>query len=226
MAKITVLDRELYGVAQAADLLGLEPVKVRRWLDGYDRKGVHYDPVVRLETTGRDTVTWGEFVELGYLREYRKRKVSLQRLRNVVDHLRDEMGVPYPLAHYRPYTAGRDLVMRVQEETKLPQDLWMVVPRNGQLELAPMANEFYKKVEFVEDIAGLLRVDGEDSDVVIDPRRGFGMPTIRDRGIRTEVLYELFRAGDTMDDIAEGYELTPRRVEDALRFESKRRRAA
>ena len=42
---------------------------------------MRYAPVIRPEPTGDDLVTWGEFVELGYLREYRRKGVPLQRLR-------------------------------------------------------------------------------------------------------------------------------------------------
>ena len=85
----SILDRPVYGVAEAAGLLGLRPDRVRAWLDGYVRKGVRYDPVIRPEPTGEDILTWGEFVELGYLREYRKKEgVPLQRLRPVIDALR------------------------------------------------------------------------------------------------------------------------------------------
>ena len=36
---------------------------------GYERNGVRYLPVIRKASTGAGIVTWGEFVELGYLRE-------------------------------------------------------------------------------------------------------------------------------------------------------------
>ena len=65
----------MYGVLEAAGLLGLRSDRVRAWLDGYVREGVVYSPVIRIEHTGDDVVTWGEFVELGYLREYRRKGV-------------------------------------------------------------------------------------------------------------------------------------------------------
>ncbi len=49
--------------------------RARAWLDGYERQGAQYAPVIRVEATGDDVVTWGEFVELGYLREYPRKGV-------------------------------------------------------------------------------------------------------------------------------------------------------
>lgn len=83
---------------EAAGLLGLRSERARAWLDGYERAGVRYPPVIRRDPTGSDVVTWGEFVELGYLREYRRSGVPLQRLRPVIDELRREFDTPYPLA--------------------------------------------------------------------------------------------------------------------------------
>lgn len=117
-ADVVVLDREVYSMSQAARLLGIQPATLRRWIDGYTRSGITYAPVIRPEQTGNDSVTWGEFVEAGYLRECSVRhRVSLQQLRPVVQMLRGRLGVPYPLAHAKPYVANRDLVLEVQEET-------------------------------------------------------------------------------------------------------------
>jgi len=93
MSSVTILERPVYGLAQAASLLGLRSARVRAWLDGYERKGVSYQPVIREEPTGDDLVTWGEFVELGYLREYRE-EVALQRIRPVIASLRKAYSTP------------------------------------------------------------------------------------------------------------------------------------
>ncbi|OLT13377.1 hypothetical protein BJF78_03280 [Pseudonocardia sp. CNS-139] len=78
---LALLDRPVYGMSRAARLLGLRTDGLRRWVDGYERKGTTHRPVIRERTTGADIVTWGEFVEAGHLREYRSQQVSLQYLR-------------------------------------------------------------------------------------------------------------------------------------------------
>jgi hypothetical protein len=48
----------------------------------------------------------GEFVEAGYLREYRDKQVSLQHLRPVIGFMRERLGVQDPLATRRlPWTS-------------------------------------------------------------------------------------------------------------------------
>lgn len=230
MAEVVTLDRPVYGMAEAAELLGLRSDRVRAWLDGYERKGVWYEPVIRLDHTGSDIVTWGEFVELGYLREYRRANVPLQRLRPVIEILRKEYGTPYPLAHARPYVDDRELVLTAQERHDLPKSIAIVV-RTGQhkIVLAEPAERFYRKVEFHPadgggPIATRLRPAGPASPVVIDPRFSFGRPTVD--GVATERLWELHDAGEALEDIAESYGLDINTVKAAVAFEDQQRSTA
>jgi hypothetical protein len=104
-------------MSQAARLLSLRTDTLRRWIDGYERTGTTYAPVIREERTGIDTVTWGEFVEADYLREYRAKQATLQYLRPVIAILREELGVRYPLATLKPYTSDRTLAPKVQNRS-------------------------------------------------------------------------------------------------------------
>jgi len=225
---VSVLNRELYSMGEAARLLSVKPARLRGWIDGYTRGDISYDPVIRPERTGNELVTWGEFVEAGYLREYRVRGISLQKMRVVVHRLRERFGVPYPLAHARPYVLGKEAVLEVQEELDLDRNRVMVRVRDGQLVLAPRAQDFYEKIEFAAgggaddgDEAVRLFPDRAARQVVLDPLRGFGTPVVR--STRTANLYELWSAGETIAEIAEAYELPEDDVEAAVRFESRLR---
>lgn len=219
-----LVDFELYSVAEAARLLAISAPKVTRWLDGYERAGTTYPPVVRPYSTGSDIVTWGEFIELGYLREYRKKDVPLQQLRPVIDRLRKRYRTKYPLAHHRPFVGpGRRLVMEIERAEGIDHRLYMVVD-SDQLLLSTQAEAFLDKVEFEADVARLWRPRGRASEVVIDPETSFGIPTIR--GIRTEAITELYQAGEPPALIARTWGLDETDIHDAIRFELGLRRAA
>jgi uncharacterized protein (DUF433 family) len=222
----SILERPVYGVAEAAGVLGLRAERTRAWLDGYVRRGTTYPPVIRAHHSGDDIVTWGEFVELGYLREYRRKGVPLQRLRPVIDDLRREFDTPYPLAA-RPYVWGKELVLELQERADLPTAIAIVVRSGQQLLLTDEATRFVNKVEFAE--AGLgeaqrLLPAGQASPVVIDPLVRFGRPTVA--GVATARLWELFDAGEPFDEIADGYELQPELVRSAVAYEEQLRSLA
>jgi uncharacterized protein (DUF433 family) len=216
VSELQVLDRPLYGVAQAASLLGLRAARVRAWLDGYERGGRVYAPVIREEPTGRDVVTWGEFVELGYLREYRA-DVALQRIRPVIAALRETYGTPFPLAHARPWVYDHELVLAVQEEAELDPRLAIVVRTGQEIILSDVAERFVRRVDFEGDAVARWRPAGKLSPVVVDPEHAFGMPTVG--GIATERIFELVLAGEPIDTVAAGYEIPVDDVRAACAFE-------
>jgi len=216
-----VLEREIYDVVDAARFLALPARTLRNWLNGYKARGKAYRPVLRERTTGSDILTWGEFVEAGFLSEYRRaQRIPLPEIRDYIDGWRCRLGVPYPLAHQQPYAGPGPHLMDRAEAAR--GDLVVHRFHDGRLTLTPWARQFVRKVEFTRSVASRYWPCGRDQLVVIDPRRSFGMPTVE--GIRTEVLYEMFAAGDPMDEIAEGYDLDREQVEAAVRFESPRLR--
>jgi hypothetical protein len=104
---VTVLEREMYTEAAAARLLGVAQNTLNYWLEGGERQGRIYRPVIRVEPRGeRAAVTWGEFLESALLSEYRRKRVPMLELRDFIDRLRDQFQVPYPLADRRPYVGS------------------------------------------------------------------------------------------------------------------------
>ena len=219
----TTLDRPVTTYQEAARSLRMPAATLRTWLDGFSRSGRPYEPVLRPASTGDLTMTWGEMVEARYLRAYRER-VSLQKIRPFVTALRAEFGVPYPLAHFRPYIdTNRRLVVNLQKELKLPEELWLVFEgRSGQYILnQAIQKDFLDHVEFDEgatDEALRIFPMGKDSAVVIDPRVGSGAATIH--GVRTADLAQRFDVfGETPDELAEEFELDPSDVKLGIAFE-------
>ncbi len=213
-----LLDRPTYTFPTTDSLLHLRPGTARRWIDGYIRGGRQYEPVVRETSTGVPTVTWGEFVETRLLAEYRDKGVPMIRMRPAVDVLRRETGFKYPLAHLRPLTHDRDLVLRVQDEAGLDRALRLVVVTTGQLLLSDEVGRFVETVELEDDdVVVRLRPGGADTPVCLDPLVRSGAPVIR--STPTDVLAELYRAGDSIAKLSDWYELSKQDVRAALRYE-------
>lgn len=218
MQATSLLDRAIYSYNDVDRLIGLHPGTARRWLEGYVRKGHYYEPVLRQEPTNSDVVTWGEMVEARMVAEFRDRRVPLLRMRPAIEKLREQFG-RYPLAHARPLldVAGRELVLVVQEEVGLERSLQFVVVRNDQLMLTPAAERFRSAVRYVDNVAESLYPEHRTREVVMDPRRAFGQPAVRN--VRTDSLAEDFRAGSSREELADLYDLSPEQVDQAIRFE-------
>jgi uncharacterized protein (DUF433 family) len=176
-------------------------------------------------------MTWGEVVETQYLRAYRSH-VSMQRLRPFIRDMRETFGVPYPLAHYRPYLdENRSLIVEAQERADVPDSLLLVMSgrHRGQYLLNPLVQkEFLHRVEFSNERDGAalrIRPDGKNSPVVIDPELSSGAATVH--GVRSELLAGLVDGGEHVEDVAAEFGLSPADVRSACAYEwGKARRAA
>lgn len=224
---IDLLARPVYGMTQVDWILRLRPGTARRWIDGYERNRKKYPPVVRLELTGDEVVTWGEFTEARHLSEFRADGVSMVRMRPAVERLREIFNTQYPLAQARPWLEerGRELVLKVQEEIGLEKQLLLVVVRNDQLALSLPTRQFVDSVDFAgTDIVQRMHPLPDLDQVWLDPLRQFGEPVVR--SVPTSVIAEQVRAGDDAATIAELYELSEGEVWQAIRYELLRGREA
>lgn len=219
MAKIALMDREMYTEAAAARLLRVAPATLHYWLEGRTRGTKVYKPVIREEATGSNRVSWAEFVEAGLLRQYRRaHNVPMLELRSFIESLRQRLGVPYPLAHARPYVSGHKLVVEAQAEVGIDAEFALVAEVGGQYILTPPAQEFFERVTWDGDVAARWRPDERaESPVVIDPDVRFGAPSVG--GISTAILREQDLAGEDEGDLAETFGLTLAQVRWALSFE-------
>lgn len=221
MGSIDLLDRRVMTAPEAARQLGIPSTTLIRWLEGEHRGGKWYPPVLREDPTGAADMSWGEIVEARYLRAYRAKSVPMQRLRPFISDMRQRFGVPYPLAHFKPFASGRRLLLEVQEQVHLPENLRVVYEvSTGQLILDPRVTGFLDRVEFADtenEEAVRIRPAGKDSPVVIDPLISSGASTVR--GTRTEILAEQASAGTPVDEIADDFGMPVELVKAALSYE-------
>ncbi|MEI2702121.1 MAG: DUF433 domain-containing protein [Baekduia sp.] len=228
---VHLAERPLYGFAQVDHLLGLPAGTASRWIEGYERAGKTYDPVIRPAPTGELIANWGEFVETRLLAEYRDAGVPVLNMRPAIERLREELQTPYPLASAQMWlhVEGKELVRAIEEKVGLERRLRLVEVRTGQmLGWSRSVESFLKSLEWSDGddtsdgdpTVVRLRPESDIDQVVIDPLRGFGEPVVR--GVRTEVIAELMRAGESTSGIADTYELDQASVEAALRFELRR----
>jgi uncharacterized protein (DUF433 family)/transposase len=228
---VSLLERPVYGYAEADRLLRVSPGTAQRWINGYKRAGVAYPPVVREKPTDSRWVTWGEFVEARLLAEFRQ-GIPMLKLRPVVEWLRNYTGEPYPLSYSRTFLEqdGRDLLLRAQVETDLDtHELWMVFPVAGQGALMTATTRRFTSVihASADDARGAisaLRADGGTPDVVLAPDIRQGQPSVGN--IPTERLAEFVRAGDSIESVVDGYGLSEALVEQAVSYEATRRGVA
>ena len=210
----------MYSEAGAARLLQLAPTTLHYWLEGGRQGGKPHKPVIREQPAGSGApVTWAEFVEASFLRQYRKlHAIPMAELRKFIDQLREEYGVPYPLAHAHPFVGGRKLVMEIQTNAGLAPDFAVINQVGGQYVLSTAAQEFYERVTWDHDLPARWRPTADaDSPVIIDPEVRFGQPSVG--GISTKILWEQSQAGEDETELAETYGLDRKQVRWAVSYQ-------
>ena len=219
-----VLNREMFTEAEASRLLQVAQSTLHYWLEGGERRGRLYKPVIRVEPRGdHPPVTWAEFIEAGLLRTYRRNhKVPMVELRTFIERLRDKFGVPYPLAHEQPFVADRQLIRQAQDDSGLDPDFCLVAEVRGQLVWTYASDAFMHRVVWHDGIAAGWRPhEDSGSPVVMRPELRFGRPSVG--GIRTEVIWEHSQSDEDPDEIASEFELSVQDVNWALAYENSAR---
>ena len=146
---LTLLQREMYTEAGAARLLRLSPATLHYWLEGGERRGKKYKPVIREEATGSRNVTWADLARIATMEEG------------------------------KPFAEGRQLLHDAQADAGLSSDWALVAPNGDQLSLLPPAQAFVDRVQWDHDVASAWRPDSDlDSLVIVDPDVRFGRPSV------------------------------------------------
>jgi uncharacterized protein (DUF433 family) len=206
-----------YPLVEAAHYAGVPLSTLRTWIG--ERKGI--PAVIELPENAERQLSFYNLVEafvLGGLR--RKHKLPLQQLRRDLTTLRRlHRDVHHPLADLDLATFARSVFVSSSADV-------VNVSRGGQLGIQDVLAGVLQRVEKgpagARRLFPLTRVDAEKSPrlVVIDPRIAFGRPVIAGTGIPTAVIHERWKAGDSVDALAEDYDRTSEEIEEALRYEA------
>jgi uncharacterized protein (DUF433 family) len=215
----------LYTVAEAAQFLGVPPSTFSTWARSYVRR-----PLDRTEVRGAPIVASVEverglpaipFVGLAegmVLAAFRRAGVSLQHIRKAVAVLDREIGIEFALASRKLYTDGAvilyDYAGRKDQELA---GLTEVVSQ--QRVFSPVVSEYLKRVRYGSDDWAITLVSPATVRPVVevDPARGFGQPIFIRSASRVEDVFDRWRAGDPLAEVADDFGVPLEDVEEALR---------
>ena len=148
----------------------------------------------------------------------RQYSIPLPKVRKALDYLRRTFKTSRPLSDEQFATDGVNLF--VERFGKL-----IGVSEEGQIHLREVILDSLKYVRFdpkgIASILVLFPAHGVSAkgDIVIDPRLSFGRPVLDGVGVRTSVLVERFRAGESIEQLAREYSAAPEAIQNAIRCE-------
>ena len=100
------------------------------------------------------------------------------------------------------------------------EDKLVVLDQRGQYTLPGVVQGVVFQFDFNKRDTLAVRwfPHGREVPIVVDPRFGGGLPTVRDRGITVDILKKRKRAGEDERSIAEDYALTLSDVKKVLAY--------
>jgi uncharacterized protein (DUF433 family) len=219
----------LYSIPRASRYLKVPQRTIRDWVMGwkYQTKG-GLAPVIKLPDPGVPTLSFMNLVEAHVLGGMRRlENVSFPTVRKGLGFLEEQFPSPHPLADQLFETDGVNLFIR-----KL--DRIINISLNGQIEMKEVVSGYLRRIDRnintgVVRLYPFLKKEpsfDEPKRVMIDPLVSFGRPVLVGTGVPTDVIAERFYAGDSFDDLARDYDITPKQVEEAVQYEGDTRKAA
>ncbi len=225
VADSSLLGIGLYTVPEVSRLTGVSQARLRRWLRGYTyRSGdapVTSRPVWQRQLPEIDSTLGLGFLDLmeaRFVDAFRKAAVPWRVIRLCAERAREIVGTDHPFSSQRFRTDGRTIFAESVDQAGEPRLLDLV---KSQFAFARViAPSLYAGIEFSNrDMPLRWWPLGQTTPVVIDPARSFGQPIVSTSGIPTAVLADAVAAEGSVAKVARIYQVPPRSVHAALRFE-------
>lgn len=209
--------RPLYSFPETDRLAKVTPGTSRRWLRGYSfwygSERREMPPITPTEGS-RDAASFIDLMEVAAIGELIKTGFSLRRIRKINEYCRLYLRRPRPLVTEEFKVAGEDIFVAQSFDV-----LVNVGYDAGMQAWFEILDPFLEDVDYENDLVRRWWPLGKNHMVVVDPDYGFGLPVIAGTGVRTEIIAERARAGDSTEEITYDFGVTERQIEDALQWE-------
>ena len=152
-------------------------------------------------------------IEAYVLRALRDLGMPLADIRKAADIVRAEFDDPYALASKRIATDGVAVFVRLADDS-------LIHARDQQGAIREVLDEYLRYIDWSEEGSPrriTLSQYPSGADVIIDPRFGWGAPVLAQNKVKIDDIVALWRAGESIKQVAEEYDLTESAVEDVLR---------
>jgi uncharacterized protein (DUF433 family) len=214
-----------YGVMEAAHYLRIPRTTIRDWVSGRHYRstaGVRFSkPIIQVPDPTAKQLSFMNLVEIHVLDAIRrKHDIPLEKVRTAMNYLSKQFPSRHPLADQEFITDGLNLFIKKFSQL-------INISQEGQLAILEILQAHLHRIE--RDIKGIpvrlypftrkRHLQEEPKAVVIDPLISFGRPVLVGTGIPTAVIAERYKAGESMDALAEDYGRQRFEIEEAIRCE-------
>ena len=213
-----------YTAPEAARLLKIPALNIRRWLGGYSYRHrgeqIAQPPLWRpqLPRRGRQIdLGFRDLVELRFVDAFLKAGLSLSTIRKCLEHARREVDDDRPFSTRRFQTDGRTIFF---EGVASSDESAVLDLKNRQFVFKRIIERTFRDLDFENDAVSRWRPYHGKQSIVLDPQRSFGQPIAAKFGVPTVTLFEAVAAEGAVERVAYLYEVPVSIVRDAVLFET------
>ncbi len=213
-----------YRTLDAARYLNVPVSTLRSWVSGQNhrtRSGVKFfRPVIRISTDSPPLLSFLNLVEAHVLDAIRREHgISLPKIRIALDFLARRFPSDHPLATQEFESDGLNLF--IEKCGRL-----INISQAGQLAMREILEAYLRRID--RDSFGVpcrlypftRKVSSDEPRVVvIDPSVSFGRPVLIGTGVPTAMIADRYKAGESIDSLADDYGRNRLEIEDAIRLE-------
>lgn len=198
----------IYSLTEAAQIIHAPATSFARWAHGHRfkqrREGEwgFSNPILTGVREGRGyTVPFNALAEGFIVESFRRAGLPMARIRPAIEVLRNELGVENALLSERLKTDGAEILIE-------NGDRELVVVRNRQGVFRDVVAEYLQSIRYRDGFVEFVQLPTyERAEVIVDPLRNSGQPTIARLGVRVEDVVSRVRAGEAMTDVADDFGL-------------------
>lgn len=211
------LGNGIYLVSEIAQILQLPKSQVHSWLNKYWDSELKelYDYQYSWEVNDIKAVNFYSLVEFYVMSQFMDAGVPTKNLFTAHKALVERYQTPFPFALKEILedirTDGKKIYLNIEEG---------IITLDGTKQFnLDLIQVFFHKIEFDNGrLAKRYYPLGKDKSIVLDPDRQFGHPVVGETNIYPEVLYRLYKGGETIKFIAFSYEIEESQVQDAIDY--------
>ena len=216
-------DQPAYSLAEAARYLKLPAATLRSWVVGRAYpKGesvATFRPLLKPARKQPPLLSFYNLIEAHVLRSLRtEHGVAIRELRRAITYAERTLKIERLLLNKDLRTHAGEVFL--DEYGKL-----ISLSTSGQIAMRRMLEEHLKRVEWDQwqfPVRLYPYVSAEpttERPIAIDPDIAFGRPVVIRAGVSTEAIAGRIDAGETVEALAEDYDLKPEEIEEAVLYE-------
>jgi uncharacterized protein (DUF433 family) len=213
-----------YTVPEAARLLRIRPLNIRRWLGGYrfeqGDQTIEMPPLWKPQLPGYEhhiELGFRDLIELRFIKAFLDHGLGLKTIRHCLEYARECVEDDRPFSTRRFQTDGKTIFLDSLKDTG---DDELLDLRSRQYVIKEIIERTFKDLDISDEIVTRWRPFGGKESIVIDPQRAFGQPIANRSGVPTVTLADAVKAERSVQRVSYLYHVSAPVIRDAVNFEN------